>query len=132
MKKIMVVDDDNDLVETLNFYLSYSDYLVLTANSISKMFEMLDTDKPDVILLDIMLPDMDGISACKKLKEDTVLSLIPVMMITAKDRREDVESAIKAGADAYVSKPFSLPRLVERIEELLSRRNIALRGKSSS
>ncbi|MFA5033391.1 MAG: response regulator [bacterium] len=120
MKKVLIVDDDKDLIETVTFYLTYGEYSVRIAENCAQMFKILKEEKPDIILLDIMLPDMDGITACKHLKTDPDLLSIPVMMVTAKGKREDIESAIKAGADGYIPKPFSLSRLVERIEEILA------------
>ncbi|MCK4307474.1 response regulator transcription factor [candidate division WOR-3 bacterium] len=120
MKKILLVDDDEDFAETLNFYLTQKGYLVNTANSSKEAFNKLKSEIPDVILLDIMLPDINGIEMCKELKADSDLSSIPVIMVTAKRKRKYIEDSMKTGADGYIPKPFNLPRLIERIEELTS------------
>ncbi|MCK4307473.1 response regulator [candidate division WOR-3 bacterium] len=121
MKKVLLVDDDEDFIETVKFYLIHSGYLVSVAKNGEEAFDKLKIGKPDIILLDVMMPGIEGTEVCKKLKADSDLSSIPIMMVTAKGQREDIENAIKAGANGYIPKPFSLPRLVERIEELISR-----------
>ncbi len=121
MKKVLLVDDDEDFIETVKFYLIHSGYLVSVAKNGEEAFDKLKIGKPDIILLDVMMPGIQGTEVCKKLKADSDLSSIPIMMVTAKGQREDIENAIKAGANGYIPKPFSLPRLVERIEELISR-----------
>ena len=120
MKKVLLVDDDEDFAETLNFYLTQKGYLVNTANSSKEAFNKLKSEIPDVILLDIMLPGIDGIEMCKELKADSDLSSIPVIMVTAKRKRKYIEDSMRIGADGYIPKPFNLPRLIERIEELTS------------
>ncbi len=121
MRKVLLVDDDEDFIETVKFYLTHSGYLVSVANNGEEAFAKLEVSKPDIVLLDLMLPGMSGTEICKKLKSDPELLSIPVLMVTAKGEREDIKYAIKVGANGYIPKPFSLPRLVERIEEVLSR-----------
>ena len=121
MKKVLLVDDDEDFIETVKFYLTHSGYLVSVANNGEEVFAKLKISKPDIVLLDLMLPGMSGIEICKKLKSNSDLLSIPVIMVTAKGAREDIKYSIKVGANGYIPKPFSLPRLVERIEEVLSR-----------
>ncbi len=121
MKKVLLVDDDKDFRETLKFYLLQKEYLVDAAESSEEAFTKLKSNIPDIILLDVMLPGMSGNEMCKKLKADPVLSSVPVIMLTVKKGRKDIENAMKTKADGYMSKPFDLHRLIERIEELTSK-----------
>jgi len=118
-KTILLVDDEPDFVETVEFFLSGSDYQVLVAKNGKNALEQVKNQKPDLILLDVMMPEMDGLEACKRLKKDPATNSIPIIMLTAKGRKEDVVEAIAAGADSYVVKPFNLTDLVERIEGIL-------------
>jgi DNA-binding response OmpR family regulator len=118
-KRILLVDDEPDFVETVEFFLSGSDYQVFVAKNGKQALEQVKMNKPDLVLLDVMMPEMDGLEACKRLKKDSTTNSIPIIMLTAKGRKEDVVDAIAAGADSYVVKPFNLSDLVERIEEIL-------------
>ena len=119
-KRILLVDDEPDFVETVEFFLSGSDYHVFVAKNGKEALEQVRSQKPDLVLLDAMMPEMDGLEACKRLKNDPTTKPIPIIMLTAKGRKEDVVDAMAAGADSYVVKPFNLSDLVERIEEILN------------
>ena len=119
-KRILLVDDEPDFVETVEFFLSGSDYQVFVAKNGKQALEQVKMNKPDLVLLDVMMPEMDGLEACKRLKKDSTTNSIPIIMLTAKGRKEDVVDAIAAGADSYVVKPFNLSDLIERIEKVLS------------
>ncbi len=119
-KRILVVDDEPDFVETVEFFLSGSDYQVFVAKNGKEALEKVKTERPDLVLLDVMMPEMDGLEACKRLKNDPTTNSIPIIMLTAKGRKEDVVDAIAAGANSYIVKPFNLSELVERIEKVLS------------
>ncbi len=119
-KRILVVDDEPDFVETVEFFLSGSDYQVFVAKNGKEALEMVKTERPDLVVLDVMMPEMDGMEACERLKKDPTTNSIPIIMLTAKGRKEDVVDAIAAGANSYIVKPFNLSELVERIEKVLS------------
>ena len=119
-KRILLVDDEPDFVETVEFFLSGSDYQVFVAKNGKQALEQVKMNKPDLVLLDVMMPEMDGLEACKRLKKDSTTNSIPIIMLTAKGRKEDVVDALAAGANSYIVKPFNLSDLVERIEETLN------------
>ena len=119
-KRILLVDDEPDFVETVEFFLSGSDYQVFVAKNGKKALEQVKMNKPDLVLLDVMMPEMDGLEACKRLKNDPTTNSIPIIMLTAKGRKEDVVDAIAAGANSYIVKPFNLSDLLERIEKTLN------------
>jgi DNA-binding response OmpR family regulator len=122
MHTILVADDDEDLIQALNFTLSQNGYQVIQARdgaeTIVKTLEL----KPDVILLDIMMPHLDGFSACRELKNREETKDVPIIMLTAKGEIEDIKTAFKAGANDYVVKPFMMEQVLEKIEEFLIRR----------
>ncbi len=119
-KRILLVDDEPDFVETVEFFLSGSDYQVFVAKNGKEALEQVNKKKPDLILLDFMMPEMDGLEACRRLKNDPETNSIPIIMLTAKGRKEDVVDALAAGVNSYMVKPFKLPDLVKRIEQILS------------
>ena len=121
-KRILLVDDELDFVETVEFFLSGSDYQVFVAKNGKEALEQVKMKKPDLVLLDVMMPEMDGLETCKNLKNDPTTNSIPIIMLTAKGRREDVVDATAAGANGYIVKPFNLSDLIQRIEKVLSDR----------
>jgi DNA-binding response OmpR family regulator len=126
-KKILVVDDDPDLVETTSIILKSKQYDVVAAYGGVEGLEKAKTEKPDLIVLDVMMPDKDGYSVCKELKADPALSGIPVLLLTAvvshiPTTRYSHQMGMETEADDYIDKPVDPPELVKRIEALLSRR----------
>jgi DNA-binding response OmpR family regulator len=125
MRKILLVDDDEIFTQTVEFALKQNNYIVSTAKNCEEAREKLKFNKADVILLDIMMPGTDGITFCKELRKDPAFATTPIIIVTAKGQREDVSSAIQAGADGYISKPFRLTRLLTRLDEILNKYGIA-------
>ena len=119
--KILVVDDEPDIVETVSFMLQARNFDVITASDGLEGLAKVRTENPDLILLDIMMPVMDGYEVCIKLKKDKDTQSIPVIMLTARGENEAVIRAHKSGADDYIVKPFSLPTLVSKLNKLLNR-----------
>lgn len=115
MPRVLIVDDVHDNVKLLAYNLGDEGYDVLTAYSGSQAICVAAEESPDVILLDIMMPVMDGIEACRRLKADSKLRHIPVIMVSALDREEQVIKGLDAGAMDYVTKPFSFPIILARI-----------------
>jgi len=119
MYTILVVDDDEDLFEALNFTLSQSHYQIIQAKdgaeAVSKALEL----HPDLILLDIMMPNVDGLTACRKIKTTEETKDIPTIMLTAKDGVKDVAAAFQAGANDYIVKPFIMGQVLGKINEFL-------------
>lgn len=118
-KKILIVDDEKDLVETLIFQLEAFGYEVVTANDGADGLEKAKTVKPDLIILDLMLPKMDGYKVCGLLKSDSRYAKIPIIMFTARAQASDIALGKEVGADAYITKPFEHDVLTGKIKELL-------------
>jgi len=104
--KILIIDDDEDIRKLVSYHLSLSRHEILAAENGKEGLEIAVKQKPDLILLDIMMPEMDGLEVCISLKKDRKTKSIPVFMLTSKSRMGDVESAFKVGADNYITKPF--------------------------
>lgn len=117
--KVLVVDDEEYIQHILNFSFSAEGYQVITANDGEEAIEKAKNENPDVIVLDIMMPKMDGYEACRRLKSDPKTRNIPVILLTAKGREVDRKLGNEAGADDYMVKPFSPGRLIERVESMI-------------
>lgn len=118
-KRILIVDDEPDLVETLQVRLAQENYECVTANDGHNGFELARTEKPDLVILDIMLPGMDGYKVARLLKFQKELKHIPVIMLSARDRDEDRLMGEQTGANYYITKPFSMDKLVTAIKGFL-------------
>ena len=119
--KVLVVDDEEYIQHILNFSFGAEGYEVITAADGEEAVTMARSEKPDIIVLDIMMPKMDGYEACKQIKTDPQTQNIPVILLTAKGREVDRKLGAEAGADDYVVKPFSPGRLIERVEGFIKR-----------
>ena len=117
--KILVVDDEIYIVHILDFSLGMEGYEVLTALDGEQALEKARAEHPDLIVLDIMMPKLDGYETCKMLKADPATKDIPVILLSAKGRNVDQKIGFEVGADDYITKPFSPRKLVERINALL-------------
>jgi len=118
-KKILVVDDEKDLVETMTLRLQASGYEVIPAYDGQEGLEKAKKDKPDLIILDLMLPKMDGYRVCGLLKADSRYSKIPIILFTARAQESDKKMGEEVGGDAYITKPFDPPTLLAKIKELI-------------
>jgi len=121
MKRIAILDDEPDIVELVSLHLEKAGFKAEGFLDAEKFFEFLEKTKPDLIILDLMLPDADGFEICKYLKAKEELSSIPVIMLTAKDEESDKILGLELGADDYVTKPFSPKELVARVKAVLRR-----------
>lgn len=119
-KKVLVVDDESAILQTLRFNLERNGYAVVTAGDGRTAVSLAASEQPDLIILDIMLPIMDGIEACKEIRRFTN---VPIIMLTAKDQEIDKVLALELGADDYVTKPFSLHEFLARVKARLRRRD---------
>jgi len=117
-KKILVVDDESAILQTLRFNLERNGYAVCTAGDGRSAVALAATEKPDLVILDIMLPVLDGIEACKEIRKT---SGVPIIMLTAKDQEFDKVLALELGADDYVTKPFALGEFLARVKARLRR-----------
>ena len=118
-KTVMVVDDNPDIVTIVKTILEGKGYGVQSAYSGKEVFNLLTEQKPDLIVLDIMMPQMDGLEVLTRLKGDAATSTIPVILLTAKVQYEDVLGGYKMGADYYITKPFTSTQLLNGINLLL-------------
>ncbi len=118
-KKLLIVEDEIMLLETMKFRLESKGYEVITAeNGKDGSFKAM-SDKPDLILADIMMPELDGIEMTKIIRANSDLKDVPIIMVTALGREEDVKRALEAGANDYVTKPYSAEDLLKKVEEFL-------------
>lgn len=124
-QKILVVDDEEDIVTALSIRLKALGYEVVTASDGMAGLEAARTQNPDLMLLDIMLPKLDGYKVCRMLKFDEKTRHIPIIMITAKVADSNKKMGEEVGADAYLTKPFNPEELVARIKDLISGRKKA-------
>lgn len=119
-KKILIVDDESDLVETLTFRLEASGYDIVSAHDGQEGLEKARSEKPDLILLDVMMPKVNGFQVCRELKNDEKTKGIKIVILTAKSQESDKFWGKNVGADGYISKPFEASELLAKIEELLA------------
>lgn len=129
-KLISIVDDEEDILEALSVFLKKNGYNVVTAPNAATFFKQLKKKTPDLFILDLMLPDIDGYDICKRLKNDPKFSSIPVIMLSAKSEESDKIIGLELGADDYVTKPFSQKELLARIK-VIHRRTVLKSGTSS-
>jgi CheY-like chemotaxis protein len=118
MKRILVVEDDSSLLELEKSILEDL-YSVETAENGEAALAKIKTNRPDLVVLDLMMPVMDGYQLCEELKKDTIFAKIPIVMVTARNRREDMEEGYLTGAQAYIFKPFTAKDLLKVVELLL-------------
>lgn len=129
-EKILIVDDEQDLVKLVRFNLEKDGYKVISASNGEDALLLARKERPDLIVLDLMLPGIDGLEVCKKLKTDTELVNIAVIMLTAKGEESDITLGLKLGADDYITKPFSPKELVARVQAVLRRAKTSLETKA--
>lgn len=118
---IFILEDDDNIRKLIKYSLTSQDFEVQDFSLPSEFWRVLENKTPDLILLDIMLPEEDGISILKKLRSNSKTSSIPVIMLTAKDSEYDVVNGLDSGADDYITKPFGMMALVSRIKAVLRR-----------
>ncbi|MFH1198889.1 MAG: response regulator [Candidatus Omnitrophota bacterium] len=118
-KCILVIDDEKDLVETVSFRLQAAGYEVVPAYDGQDGLEKARSLKPNLIILDLMLPKMDGYKVCRLLKFDEKYKSIPIIMFTARAQDSDREMGLEVGADAYITKPFESQVLLDKIREFI-------------
>jgi len=123
-KRILVVDDEIYIVHILEFSLTMEGYTVLTASDGQEALKTIEAERPDLVVLDIMMPSLDGYQVCRKLRQDDQFQNLPVILLSAKGRPVDREAGLEAGADDYITKPFSPRKLLEKIRELLERKEL--------
>jgi DNA-binding response OmpR family regulator len=118
--KILVIDDEPDITDIIETFLKTAGYQVMVENSSVMGIERAKAYTPDLVLLDIMMPFMDGYTVCEELKKNPATQNIPVVFLTGKDARQDEGKGFKVGADMFVKKPFSCERLLEIVKIVLT------------
>jgi len=120
MKKILIADDRSEVVELVKVTLEGEDYQIFSASDGREALEKTRLEKPDLVLLDIIMPNMNGLEVLGEIKRDPRTKEIPVIMLTAQGQKSDQEKGRKLGARDYITKPFNLSHLLKRIEEILT------------
>jgi two-component system, OmpR family, alkaline phosphatase synthesis response regulator PhoP len=120
-ERILIVDDEEDILELLSVSLKREGFGVIRAENGEDAVSLASTEKPDLVILDLMLPGVDGLTVCKMLKGSSVTRHIPVIMLTAKGQESDIVKGLEHGADDYVTKPFSPKVLLARVKTVLRR-----------
>ena len=120
-EKILIVEDEKDIVKMLDYNLKKEGFRTLSCNDGEYALDLAAREHPDLIILDLMLPGMDGLEVCKALKKESKTQAIPVIMLTAKAQESDKIVGLELGADDYVTKPFSPRELIARIKAVLRR-----------
>lgn len=121
-EKILVVDDEDDILELIRYNLSREGYEIITAISGEDALRLVETELPDLMVLDLMLPGVDGLEVTKRIRSRNEGATLPIVMLTAKGEEADVVTGLELGADDYVTKPFSPRILIARIRSVLRRR----------
>ena len=124
-EKILVVDDEQDIVKLIRYHLEKNGYKAFFAYNGDDALLLVKREKPELVILDLMLPGINGIEICKKIKADNELAAIAIVMLTAKGEEADITLGLKLGADDYITKPFSPKELMARIHAVLRRVNTA-------
>jgi two-component system, OmpR family, alkaline phosphatase synthesis response regulator PhoP len=120
-KKILIVEDEADIAQLVKLYLQKDGYRPTIAKTGVEGLKLVKADRPDMVILDLMLPEMDGLEICKKIRTSMDTALLPIMMLTAKAEESDTIIGLELGADDYVTKPFSPKVLVARVKALFRR-----------
>lgn len=118
-KKILIADDEQNIVISLEFLMKREGFEVAIANDGEEAVQRIRADKPDLVLLDVMMPKKSGFEVCQEIKADPALASVRILMLTAKGRDTEVAKGLALGADAYMTKPFSTKELVEKVRSLL-------------
>ncbi|MFH1373410.1 MAG: response regulator [bacterium] len=117
--RVLVIDDEPEITEIIQTFLSETGYQVLVENNPETALQKVRNFKPDVILLDIMMPGIDGYDICQQIKADPDFTATPIIFLTGKDRGDDMGRSFKAGGDMFIKKPFSCERLLEIVNIVL-------------
>lgn len=120
-KKILIVEDEESLLKLESILLTSKGYEVTGVSNGQAALDSLAEDQPDLVLLDIMLPEIDGFEVCQRIKDNPSTKHIPVIMLTAKKSREDMTRGERVGADWYITKPFKSAMVIETIQRFLAK-----------
>jgi DNA-binding response OmpR family regulator len=132
MAHILVIDDDEIVARSVELSLRRNDFLVSVAHTGVEGLKKARREAPDLIILDIIMPGMDGYAVCRKLRSDTLLSSVPVLFLTAKGKDEDKIEGFRVGADDYLTKPFNIDELILRVKAILRRNEPVYQSEQES
>ncbi|HEX8577743.1 MAG TPA: response regulator [Flavobacterium sp.] len=118
-KKILIVDDEPNIIMTLEYTFKKNNYEVFIARDGQEALDILQSETPDVILLDIMMPKVDGFATLEKIKKNQLLRHCKVIFLSAKNKAVNIEKGLALGADLYITKPFSIKKVVEQVHHLV-------------
>ncbi len=118
MKKILIVDDEPNIVMSLEYTFKKNSFEVFIARDGQEALDILKNALPDIIILDVMMPNVDGYNTLEQIKNDARLKHTKVIFLSAKNKEKDIEKGLSLGADLYMTKPFSVKKLVEHVNEL--------------
>jgi len=118
-KTVLIADDENDIVETIQFMLEAEGINCLTASDGEQALVLAKNSNPDLIILDVMMPKMNGYKICRLLKFDKKYKEIPILMVTARSQEEDKLIGEETGADEYITKPFEINEIVDKVKKYL-------------
>jgi len=119
MKKILIVDDEPNIVMSLEYTFKKNNFEVFIARDGQEALDILNKQLPEVIILDVMMPMVDGFATLEQIKKDKRLQHCKVIFLSAKNKEKDIEKGLSLGANLYVTKPFSIKKLVEQVQELI-------------
>lgn len=121
MKKILIVDDEPNIVMSLEYTFKKNNFEVFIARDGQEALDIVKTNYPDMIILDVMMPMVDGYATIEQIRKDDNLKHTKVIFLSAKNKESDIEKGMALGADAYLTKPFSIKKVVDQVMELLSK-----------
>ena len=119
MKKILIVDDEPNILMSLEYTFKKNNFEVFIARDGQEALDILENQLPDVIILDVMMPMVDGFATLEQIKKDERLNHCKVIFLSAKNKEKDIEKGLSLGANLYVVKPFSIKKLLEQVQELI-------------
>ena len=118
-KRVLIVDDEPNIVISLEFLMKREGFAVSVARDGEEALERIRAERPDLVILDVMMPKLNGFEVCETVRTDPQLAAVRILMLTAKGREAEMRKGISLGADAYIAKPFSTRDLVARVKSLL-------------
>ncbi len=124
MKKILIVDDEPNIVMSLEYTFKKNNFEVFIARDGQEALDILKVQLPDIIILDVMMPMVDGYATLEQIKKEKRLKHCKVIFLSAKNKEKDIEKGLSLGADLYVVKPFSIKKLVDQVNELIPQSNL--------
>lgn len=119
MKKIVIADDEHKIVMTLEYAFKRAGYEIFIARDGAEVLDLLQKEIPDLILLDVMMPNVDGFTTLEEIKKNEAYKNVKVIFLSAKTGEKDIQKGLSLGADAYVTKPYSIKKLQEKVAEIL-------------